>query len=301
MLKHIIAILRHLFTGTMLGAIFLYVFIIFVGSPKQWKLERDYKILQQHYKMLEQRVDADMKIIDGIAERDDNLYRVLLHADPVGEELRNRIKYSQQLYDSLMELPDGELASDLTKRIELMERKMFLQSRSFDEIVELTKTQADMITHFPAIQPIKAKDMRSLASGYGLRVDPIYNVTKFHEGMDFSAPTGTEVFATGDGVVVSARFEKGYGNMVTIDHGYGYRTRYAHLSKILTHAGRRVHRGDKIGLVGSTGKSTGPHLHYEVWLNGRVQNPAYYYYLDLSPEEYEEMLRLAESRGIVMD
>lgn len=301
MLKHIFAIIRHLISGTMLGAIFLYIFIIYVGSPKQWKLERDYKALQQHYKFLEQRIDDDMQIIDGIAERDDNLYRVLLHADPVGEDLRNRIRQNQQLYDSLMELPDGELAANLTKRIDLLERKMFLQSRSFDEIVELTKTQSDMITHFPAIQPIKSKDMRSLASGYGLRIDPIYNVTKFHEGMDFSAPTGTEVFATGDGVVVSARFEKGYGNMITIDHGYGYRTRYAHLSKILAFSGRRVHRGDKIGLVGSTGKSTGPHLHYEVWLNGRVQNPAYYYYLDLSPEQYEEMLGLAESRGIVMD
>lgn len=301
MLKHLIAIIRHLISGTMLGAIFLYIFIIYVGSPKQWKLERDYKALQQHYKLLEQRIDNDMQIIDGIAERDDNLYRVLLHADPVGEDLRNRIRTNQQMYDSLMELPDGELAANLTKRIDLLERKMFLQSRSFDEIVELTKTQSDMISHFPAIQPIKAKDMRSLASGYGLRIDPIYNVTKFHEGMDFSAPTGTEVFATGDGVVVSARFEKGYGNMVTIDHGYGYRTRYAHLSKILAFTGRRVHRGDKIGLVGSTGKSTGSHLHYEVWLNGRVQNPAYYYYLDLTPEEYDEMLNLAESRGIVMD
>lgn len=301
MLKHLIAIIRHLISGTMLGAIFLYIFIIYVGSPKQWKLERDYKALQQHYKLLEQRIDDDMQIIDGIAERDDNLYRVILHADPVGEDLRNRIRQDQQLYDSLMELPDGELAASLTKRIDLLERKMFLQSRSFDEIVELTKTQSDMISHFPAIQPIKSKDMRSLASGYGLRIDPIYNVTKFHEGMDFSAPTGTEVFATGDGVVVSARFEKGYGNMITIDHGYGYKTRYAHLSKILAFSGRRVHRGDKIGLVGSTGKSTGPHLHYEVWLNGRVQNPAYYYYLDLSPEQYEEMLGLAESRGIVMD
>lgn len=301
MLKHLIAIIRHLISGTMLGAIFLYIFIIYVGSPKQWKLERDYKILQQHYRLLEQRIDDDMQIIDGIAERDDNLYRVILHADPVGEDLRNRIRTNQQLYDSLIELPDGELAANLTKRIDLLERKMFLQSRSFDEIVELTKTQSDMITHFPAIQPIKAKDMRSLASGYGLRIDPIYNVTKFHEGMDFSAPTGTEVFATGDGVVVSARFEKGYGNMITIDHGYGYKTRYAHLSKILAFSGRRVRRGDKIGLVGSTGKSTGSHLHYEVWLNGRVQNPAYYYYMDLSPEEYDEMLRLAESRGIVMD
>lgn len=301
MLKHLIAIIRHLISGTMLGAIFLYIFIIYVGSPKQWKLERDYKILQQHYRLLEQRIDDDMQIIDGIAERDDNLYRVILHADPVGEDLRNRIRTNQQLYDSLIELPDGELAAKLTKRIDLLERKMFLQSRSFDEIVELTKTQSDMITHFPAIQPIKAKDMRSLASGYGLRIDPIYNVTKFHEGMDFSAPTGTEVFATGDGVVVSARFEKGYGNMITIDHGYGYKTRYAHLSKILAFSGRRVRRGDKIGLVGSTGKSTGSHLHYEVWLNGRVQNPAYYYYMDLSPEEYDEMLRLAESRGIVMD
>lgn len=301
MLKHFIAIIRHLISGTMLGAIFLYIFIIYVGSPKQWKLERDYKALQQHYRLLEQRIDDDMQIIDGIAERDDNLYRVLLHTDPVGEDLRNRIRQNRQLYDSLIELPDGELAANLTKRIDLLERKMFLQSRSFDEIVELTKTQSDMVTHIPAIQPIKARDMRSLASGYGLRIDPIYNVTKFHEGMDFSAPTGTEVFATGDGVVVSARYEKGYGNMITIDHGYGYRTRYAHLSKILAFTGRRVHRGEKIGLVGSTGKSTGPHLHYEVWLNGRVQNPANYYYLDLTPEEYDEMLRLAESRGIVMD
>lgn len=300
-MKHLIEILRHLLSGTVLGALFLYIFILYVGSPKQWLLEHQYEMLHQQYKQLEKRLDENMLIVDRIAERDDNLYRVILHTEPIGNELRNQIRTNQQLYDSLMELPDGDLAIEMQRKMEVLERKLFLQSRSFDEIVELTKTQADMISHFPAIQPVKNKDLRCMASGYGLRIDPIYNVTKFHEGMDFSAPTGTEVFATGDGVVVSARFEKGYGNLIVIDHGYGYRTKYAHLSKLLVFAGRRVHRGEKIGLVGSTGKSTGPHLHYEVWLNGRVQNPAHYYYMDLTPEEYEQMLNLAESRGIVMD
>ncbi|MBO7379265.1 MAG: M23 family metallopeptidase, partial [Bacteroidales bacterium] len=166
---------------------------------------------------------------------------------------------------------------------------------------ELSREQGDRLRHIPAIQPVSNKDLKYMASGYGWRLHPVYNIRKFHAGMDFSAEKGTDVFATGDGRVTQAGYNKGYGLCITVDHGYGYETVYAHLSKKLVNRGQSVKRGDKIGEVGSTGVSTGPHLHYEVHLRGAIQNPANYYFLDLTPEQYEEMIEKSENNGLSMD
>ena len=193
------------------------------------------------------------------------------------------------------------VARELSDKIDLLEQMVATQSRSFDFLREQAAMQRDRSTHIPAIQPISQKSLRAMASGYGYRRDPVYGTGKFHEGMDFSAPTGTPVYATGDGRVRSADWNSGYGNLIEIDHGYNYVTRYAHLSKMLVRPGQTVRRGDLIGHVGNTGKSTGSHLHYEVRLHGVPQNPVHYYFYDLTPEQYDEMIRLAENAGHVMD
>ena len=168
-------------------------------------------------------------------------------------------------------------------------------------MVDLAYQQEDRIKHLPAIQPVSNKDLKHTASGYGWRVDPIYNTRKFHEGMDFSAAIGTPVYATGNAVVKETGWQQGYGNTIVLDHGYGYITRYAHLSQIMVSKGQQVVRGENIGKVGNTGKSTGPHLHYEVIYKGQVQNPVNYYFMDLTPEEYDRMIQIAENQGRVMD
>ena len=180
---------------------------------------------------------------------------------------------------------------------------LYVQSNSFDELVKHAKNNEDKLQHIPAIQPILNKDLKRTASGYGRRVDPIYHTVRFHAGMDFSAPIGTEIFATGDGTVSFVGWKQGYGNCVTIDHGYDYMTLYGHISKFKKglRKGQKVTRGDVIAYVGNTGKSTGPHLHYEVRLKGKPQNPQNYYFKDLSPEEYDEMVRLSSNSGKMFD
>lgn len=301
-LHHIIVVLRHLLSGTIIGALLLYAFIFWVGSPAQWRLEKEHQVLQQRYRQLNERLDEALDVLNGIGQRDDHLYRLILQGEPIGQEVRERLLLNYQRYDSLRHLNDAQLVLSVEQKMDLVERQLYLQSRSFDEVVNLLQTQEDRLLHIPSIQPVKSDALKQLASGYGWRVDPIYNVQKFHEGMDFSADKGTDIFCTGNGRVVEAGWDTGgYGLNVVVDHGYGYRTRYAHMSRKSVSVGQQVTRGQKLGEVGSTGKSTGNHLHYEVWLHGVVQNPAHYYFMDLKPEQYDELLRLAEERGNVMD
>ena len=185
--------------------------------------------------------------------------------------------------------------------MDILSKQLYIQSKSFDEVVDLCKSHDEMLKCIPAIQPVSNKDLKKTASGYGVRIDPIYKTTKFHSGMDFSANAGTPVYATGDGTVVSAGWETGYGNCIEVNHGFGYRTRYAHLSAIGVKRGQKVVRGEVIGKVGTTGKSTGPHLHYEVVVKGQKVNPVNYYFMDLSAEEYDKMVQMAANHGKVYD
>ena len=299
--SRLLALFRHLLSGTIIGALLLYAFIFWVGSPSQWRLEKEHELLKQEYQVLDARLDEALGVLEDIGQRDDNLYRIVLQGDPIGEEARRKMARNQQRYDSLLSLSDAGLVVSVAQKMDLVERQLHRQSQSFDELVDLCKTQEDRLRHVPAIQPVSNKDLKRMASGYGWRIDPVYYIRKFHEGMDFSAEKGTDVFATGDGRVVQAGFDKGYGLSIIIDHGYGYETRYAHLSKKYVNRGQAIRRGDKIGEVGSTGKSTGPHLHYEVHLRGATQNPANYYFLDLSPEQYEELIEMSNNVGQVMD
>ena len=236
-----------------------------------------------------------------IQQRDDNLYRVILQADPIDASVRNAGIGNMTRYTELMKLNDADLVVSTTRKLDQLARQVYVQSNSLDELVKLGQTQEDRLKCIPAIQPVSNKDLKRTASGYGLRIDPIYKTRKFHEGMDFAAETGTPVYATGNGKVAEAGWKQGYGNSVLINHGYGYQTRYAHMSKILVRPGQEIKRGEEIGLVGSTGKSTGPHLHYEVIYKGKHDNPINYYFFDLSPEDYDRMVQIASNQGMVMD
>lgn len=299
--RHLYVVVSHLFSGTIIGAIILYSFIFFVGSPSQWRLEKENELLKRQYEMLDSRLDNALDVLEAVGMRDDNLYRVVLQGEPLGEPSRKALQLYEQRYDSLMHLSDADLVVRVSQKMDAVERELYLQSKSFDEVVNLCRSQEERLRHIPSIQPIPNKDLKRMASGFGWRIDPIYHVRKHHDGMDFSAEQGTDVFVTGDGRVLKSGFEKGYGLSVVVDHGYGYTTRYAHLSRKLVGVGQRLKRGQKIGEVGNTGKSTAPHLHYEVHLNGRVMNPANYYFMDLTPAQYEEMIAQSDNVGQVMD
>jgi len=253
------------------------------------------------YKILSRRADEAMGVLQDIQQRDDNLYRVIFQADPVPSAIRKAGYGGTNRYEHLMNMANSALVINTTQKIDMLTKQLYIQSRSFDDVVAMCKKYDDRLKSIPAIQPVSNKDLRQTASGYGMRIDPIYGTIKFHPGMDFSAPIGTDVYATGDGKVVAMGWETGYGNRIVIDHGFGYQTVYAHLSKFRTKVGQKVLRGEVIAEVGSTGRSTGPHLHYEVHVKGEVVNPVNYYFMDLSAEDYDRMIQIAANHGKVLD
>lgn len=294
-------VLRHLAVGILLGAGIFILFSYLIGSPAERRIVREQALLLKQYDVLSRRLDEALLVLEDIQQRDDHLYRVILQGEPIASQTRRASFENTKRYEELFTLPDAQLVVSTTRKMDLLARQLYIQSLSLDEIVELGKTHEDKIRRVPAIQPVLNKDLKKTASGYGWRVDPVYKTRRFHEGMDFSAAIGTQVFATGDGVVHKAGWQQGYGNTIEIDHGYGYKTVYAHLNKIKVRKGMKITRGDEIGEVGNTGKSTGPHLHYEVRLKGKPMNPMNYYFLDLTPEEYDAMIQISTNQGQVMD
>lgn len=256
--------------------------------------------LRTQYNVLERRVDASMQVMEHIRNRDDNFYRVMMQMDPMSFSRRYAGFDYEKSYSRHRSMSDAALIGDLTQMVDLLDRQIYSQSQSFDQLRELAQDQKAKMEHIPGVIPIHIKDY-TMSSGYGVRRDPVYGTRKFHEGLDFAAPPGTPVYATADGFVEIAERKGGYGMCIDITHGYNYMTRYAHLSEILVTKGQNVKRGEMIGKVGSTGKSTGPHLHYEVRFKEEPQNPVNYYFLDLTPDQYAEMIRLAEDAGHVMD
>jgi len=294
-------VVRHTLVSLLLGAAMFVALDNVIDFPQEQVLKHENSRLRSELDVLNRRMDAALGVLDDIGQRDNNFYRVIMQADRITDAQRYAGLDRTLRYNQLSTTADNRLVENLTNKMAQLERMLYVQSLSFDKLKALAGSQQDRLNHIPAIQPISELALKQMASGYGYRVDPIYGTGKFHEGMDFSADIGTPVYATGDGRVAEAEWNSGYGNMVELDHGYNYRTRYAHLSKILVHAGQNVKRGDKIGLVGNTGKSTGPHLHYEVRFKGQPQNPVNYYFYDLTPEQYSEMIRMAENAGHVMD
>lgn len=293
--------LVHTFTGIMIGTLFFFVLALTLQSPEEKQLNDEKNKIEAQYKILERQFNEAQVVLNDLQERDNNLYRVVLQAEPIPFSVRHAFAANADYYHQLLNMTNSEIVVNTTKELNVLKKQLYLQSKSYDELILLAKNKETMLQHLPAIQPVLNKDLARMASGFGWRIDPIYHTQRFHEGMDFVAPTGTEIFATGDGTISRAGWEQGYGNCVKINHGFGYETLYAHMSKIKVRIGQRVKRGDVIGLVGNTGKSTAPHLHYEVHYKGQIMNPQNYYFLDLSPEEYDRMVQMSNNSGQLLD
>lgn len=285
--------------GVLLAVGFYFLIFYLFETPTVENLSAENRELRQQFTLLERRLDASFSMMSEIQRRDSNFYRVLLQMDP-DKTLENSKLINAEKSLQMKNMGDARLVSRLSSRIDTLDLLLLNQAISFNKIREVALHNQDKLDHTPSVIPINIKDY-TMSSGYGIRIDPVYKSHKFHAGLDFAADMGTQVFATADGIVNFAKQKSGYGNCIDIDHGYNYRTRYAHLSKILVQEGQEVKRGELIGLVGSTGKSTGPHLHYEVHFKDQPQNPVNYYFMDLTPEEYEEMIEAAENAGHVMD
>lgn len=291
----------YILAGIVIGILFLYLFLTFFPSPREKQLLREKASLESQLEVLNIQVDQMQVVMTDLQQRDDNLYRVLFGAEPIPLSVRQGAQRKIDYYEQIAQMTNSEIAADLALKVDLLEKEIYVQAKSYDEVAQMAKEQEIRMENIPAIQPVMNKDLKRVASGYGMRIDPVYHVRKFHQGMDFTAPTGTEVFATGNAKVDFAGWKQGYGNTVILDHGYGYKTLYAHLYKILVRKGQKVRRSDIIALVGNTGKSTGPHLHYEVRLNNKPVDPRNYYFYDLSPEEYDQMIQLSNNFGQMLD
>jgi len=278
------------FTAISVGSV--YIFDTYFESPTDRAQRREIPFLEERLTKLDDDMRDMAVILNDLSDRDDAIYRSIFGVESYPSHLRNPGVGGLDRSRRLRGYDHSEAVISSEERLAELQRRLVAQSRSFDEVLELAKNQSELLKSIPAIQPVRNEDLRRMASGYGYRIHPIYKVRKMHYGMDFSAPTGAEIFATGDGeVILAKRTWNGFGRHVIIRHGFGYETLYAHMSKVLVRKGQKVKRGEVIGLVGSTGTSVAPHLHYEVHKDGRKVNPAQYYFNDLSPEQYEEMLR----------
>lgn len=294
-------ILQHLSTGIAFGVATFFTMMYLVDSPKEALLIKENKLLQTQYEVLSLRLNDALDVLDDIQQRDENLYRAIFQTESIPESIRKSGFGGTNRYEHLANLPNSELVIATTQKMDILRKQLYVQSNSLEELIHIGQTQEERLKCIPAIQPISNKDLTRTASGYGMRIDPIYRTARFHAGMDFSAKIGTDIYATGNGVVTFSGWKQGYGNCIIVDHGFGYQTLYGHMSKFKARVGQKVQRGEVIGYVGNTGKSTGPHLHYEVIVRGKHDNPAKYYFMDLTPEEYDRMIQIAENHGQVMD
>ncbi len=300
--KKVRKVLLYLFAAALYAIAVLAVAYSYHDSPKERYLKRELSHMEFQYRLLNDRLDQVNKVVQDLQERDDNIYRVIFEAEPVPSSVRKAGFGGVDRYAKL----DGYLYSKLlvstTEKLDQLTGQLVVQSKSFDEVFEMAKNKAQFLASIPAIQPVNTKDIRLISSYFGYRIDPFYKVMKMHEGVDFSAPVGTKIYATGDGTI--GFVEKGkshYGNNLLIDHGFGYATFYAHCKDIKVKPGQKVKRGEVIATVGNTGKSSGPHLHYEVRKNGRAINPINFFFNDITPEDYQRMIEYSSRPSQSMD
>ncbi len=294
-------LLLHAFSGISMGVLFFFIYLNIFETPDAKKYRVENERLQSQYKVLQLQAKHVQAVMTDLQQRDDNLYRAILQADPIAPELREGSFGNTNRYQEFNDLDNRELVTQTSQEIDRLSKMAYTQSKSYDVLLDLVKNQEKRLLCIPAIMPVLNRDMRSVASGYGRRIDPIYHVATFHAGMDFTARIGTDIYATGEGSVSLASWKQGYGKCIIINHGFNFQTLYGHLNSIDVHVGQKVKRGDVIGAVGNTGKSTGPHLHYEVHFRGAPQNPAHYYFMDLSPAQYDQMVQISSNYGQTMD
>ncbi len=291
------------FTGSVIIAVvYGVIFAIFFDSPKEKALKREIEQMTIQYDLIHRDMNNLESVLVQLQETDDNLYRTIFEAEPLPATLREGGSGGVNKYTELEGYDNSRIVIETTKRLDHIRKKIYLQSKSFDELIALALRKEDMLRSIPAILPISNKDLTRTASGYGLRIHPIYKIIKFHTGMDFTAPTGTDVYATGNGVIASVlSSQRGLGNNIIVDHGFGYSSVYAHLDRFNVKKGQKVQRGDVIGYVGNTGTSVAPHLHYEIKLNDLNVDPVNFYFNDLSAEMYERIIEIASKTGQSFD
>ena len=284
------------------GFIFVFIASQYVESPKERALKRELQNMQLQYGILNKKMEHAEAVLANIEDRDNNIYRVYFEANPIPEEQRKAGFGGINRYKKLEGYDNSKLIVESSKRLDILQKQIVVQSKSLDEIAKLAEEKEKLLTAIPAIQPVNNKDLTRMASGYGMRSDPFTKARKMHWGMDFTAPRGTPIYATGDGVVVRADAgATGYGKHIRIDHGYGYVSLYAHLYKYNVKRNQKVKRGDLIGFVGSTGRSQAPHLHYEIFKDGDKINPINFYYGSLTAEEYAKLLEHATLENQSLD
>ena len=284
------------------AAIMFIAFFNFIDSPKERILIREIDNMTLQYELMNEKLSQVSTVLDNVQDRDDNIYRVIFEAEPIPSSIRKAGIGGVNRYEKLEGYNNSELIISTAKKLDQISKQLYIQSKSFDEVIEMATKKSDMLASIPAIQPVTNKELKRLSSGYGRRIDPYYKKLKFHYGVDFSAPKGTPIYATGNGTVKKTKkSRRGFGNHIIIDHGYGYESLYAHMQKYTVLRGQKVKRGDLIGYVGNSGKSTAPHLHYEVHKDGRKVNPAYYFHNDLTPDEFDRMLELAAQENQSFD
>lgn len=289
-------------TGAVFSAVVIFLAYTFLDSPKEKMLRREINQYEMQFQAINERLDQYNSVLADLADRDDNIYRVIFEAEPVPSAIRKAGFGGADRYSRMEGYANSDIIIETVKKLDKIQSALVVQSKSFDEVYEMAMNKSEMLACIPAIQPVNNVDLKRLSSYYGFRTDPIYKVRKFHPGIDFSAPTGTEIYATGNGVVKKvSRSRRGYGNNLIIDHGFGYETMYAHIHEFKVRKGQKVKRGQLIATVGSTGKSTAPHLHYEIRKNDKRVNPIYYFFNDLTPEEYETVLELSTRPTQSMD
>ena len=275
------------------SAIVIWLYNRFIPKPKD-PMAAKYELMKDNYKVLNSKLSSVENQLSTLEKRDNEVYRSIFQQTPVPDSIRAKLIEKQKELDKVSVMNDDDFSKDITVQLNNMDARISYQTGSYNDIEKLIKNQDEKLASIPAIQPVSNKDLDRIGSGFGMRIDPVYGTPKFHKGLDFTSPQGTPIYATGDGTVSEADFNAGgFGNHVIINHGYGYETLYGHMVRIKTHVGAKVKRGEVIGWVGSTGKSTGPHCHYEVHINGEPVDPVYFFYNDLNAEQYDRLLKIA--------
>ena len=300
--KRVFRVLSYLATGLVFATLTIILAYKYLDSPKEKQLQREISELTLQYELLNSRIGKVTEVLTDMQERDNNIYRTIFEAEPIPNSIRQAGFGGVDRYKALQGFNSSDLLIETSKRLDRISKQLYIQSKSFDDLTQLVKGKEKLLASIPAIQPVSNKDLRHQPSGFGWRTHPIYKTAEFHPGMDFAAPQGTEIYATGDGTIERAdAMAQGYGNHVVINHGYGYKTLYGHMSKIAVQVGQQVKRGQLIGFVGSTGLSTAPHVHYEVVKGGEKMNPINYYYNDLTPEQYQKLIELSSQSSQSFD
>jgi murein DD-endopeptidase MepM/ murein hydrolase activator NlpD len=284
------------------SGIISYFTFRFIGSPSEKLLRAQNERLQDGFIDLNRKVKSLQQQMSELEKRDNDVYRSIFEANPIPDSARSQAIEKQKEVAKVEGMEDNELMSSIYTALQDLGNRITVQEKSYGELSNLVKNKEKILSATPAIQPVSNADLNRIASGFGYRIDPIYKTIKMHAGLDFTAPQGTPIYATADGAIkVTGYSDGGYGNHVIIDHGYGYETLYGHMVRIKARKGQKIKRGEIIGYVGSTGKSTGPHCHYEVHKNGQKLDPVYYFYNDLSPQQFNELLKRAKASNQSFD